>query len=258
MCEIVAVRGGQAANEVLRRLASAAPQRPVAVAELGGGRSLHAPQVIEPREAPQLRRVRAERGVRFGRLAIGCAPYTDRCSSWDGVARPQSGGTDTVMVVHCGSIDNADNLRRGVESAGHVWSSTSDGALIAHLLEIELTKDDEAFTAFQAAIGHLRGSWAIAALIARHNAIYVARNRHPLAIRGTIGRFVVATDPTCMNGLRGPLRILEDGSIAELGTTWRWAGTPGRPPPPTAGKGPADWSARPNEADGVRCTLQRH
>jgi glucosamine--fructose-6-phosphate aminotransferase (isomerizing) len=162
------------------------------------------------------------------------------------------------MVVHCGVIENAANLRTELEMTGHRFTSAHDGEVIPHAVEDELNHGADAFEAFQAAVHRLSGSWAIAALIARHNSIFIARYRSPLLVRGTVGRCVAATDPAATDGVRGPLRILEDGSIAELGTMWRWAGTPGRPPAPTPAEDLGPLVAPPTAPGPRRGTLQHH
>lgn len=241
MCDIVAVRGRQAAGEAISRLAAMDRDgpRPVYVAELGGGRSLIAPRIILPLPFPGNRTSRGERPAPDGRLAIGTAP---RLGQEPPERQPLRDCAGRILVVYCGAIDNAAELRAALEATGHGFASTDSGEVIPHAIEDALKHGEDAFDAFQTAIERLTGSWAIAALIARHNSIFIARFGVPLAVRGTVGRCVVATDPAATEGVRGPLRLLEDGSIAELGTMWRWAGAPGRPPPPAsataAGKAP--------------------
>lgn len=138
----------------------------------------------------------------------------------------------SIGVVHCGAIDNAPELRASLVQAGHRFSSARDSEVIPHIIEDALSHESTSFEAFQAAIMQLSGSWAIAALIVRSNSIFIARYRARLTVRGTVGRCVVATDPSATEGVRGPLRLLENGSIAELGTTWHWAGSPGGAPAP--------------------------
>lgn len=256
MCDIVAVRGRQAADEVISRLAAMDTDgpRPVSVAELGGGRSLTAPRTILPLAAPRGRALRVERPAASGRLAIGTAPRLGHDPS---ERQPLTDCASEILVVYCGTIDNAAEVRAALETAGHRFASADGGEVIPHAIEDAVTGGEEAFDAFQTAIERLRGSWAIAALIARHNSIFIARNGVPLAVRGTVGRCVVATDPAATDGVRGPLRILEDGSIAELGTAWHWAGAPGRPPRPTD-IGPGDTPPAQDGQSRNAGTLQHH
>lgn len=260
MCDIVAVRGRQAVGEVIARLSALAPGegRTIAVAELGGDRTLGAPMAVESMTVTRALRPWGDPTATGSRLAIGRAAGPGHDAQ--PYSRPLADCTGGVMLVHCGTIDNAGSLRTTLEDAGHRFRSRTDAEVIPHAIEHELNHGADAFEAFQTAVERLSGSWAIVCLIARHNAIFVARNRSPLLVRGTVGRCIVATDPAATEGVRGPLRILEDGSIAELGTMWRWAGAPGRPPAPT----PADDISRlmaPGSGatgDRRRGTLQHH
>lgn len=256
MDDIIAVRGRQAAAEAISRLESVGigGLRPVSVAELGGGRSL-TPRTFPPRTLPQARAIRAERPMSTGRLAIGVAwrpgdPATER--------RPLTDCAGAVLVVYSGTIDNATEVRAGLETTGHQFLTADDGEIIPHTIEDALARGGDTFRAFQTAVERIRGLWAVAALIARHNSIFIARFGSPLSVRGTVGRCVVATNPAASEGVRGPLRILEDGSIAELGTAWRWAGAPGRPPLPTRTANPGPRLAAPTANGWSHGTLQHH
>lgn len=259
MCDIVAVRGRQAADEVISRLAAMDTDgpRPVSVAELGGGRSLRAPRTILPLNVPRDRGFRAERATPAGRLAIGTAPHLGHEPAERQPLRDCGGG---IRVVYCGTIENAAEVRAALETTGHRFTSPDGGEVIPHAIEAALNNGEAAFDAFQTAIERLSGSWAIAALIARHNSIFIARFGLPLAVRGTVGRCVVATDAAATEGVRGPLRVLEDGSIAELGTRWHWAGTPGRPPSPARGTdiSPGDTPPASDGRSRSEGTLQHH
>lgn len=261
MCDIVAVRGRQAASDVLLRLGVLAHDGASVktVTELGGDRSLQALTPIPPEAVSPERIARGGRSAPTGRLAIGQVRYVDRDRSAASHTHPLLDCEGRVAVVHCGILDNAADLRATLDHSGHRFESALDSEVIPHVIEDELSSGAAAFDAFQAAVQRLSGSWAIAALIARHNSIFIARYRSPLMVRGTVGRCVVASDPAATEGVRGPLRILEDGSIAELGTTWHWAGAPGRPPPPTTSGIGHEAAPQPNGWPSHRHnTLQHH
>lgn len=258
MYDIIAVRGRQAAAEAISRLEAVDIDgvQPVAVAELGGGRSL-TPRIFLPGSPPQGRTSRADRPTPAGRLAIAVASCRrDRAAD----RQPLTDCGGDVLAVYSGTIDNAADVRAALAAAGHRFVSRDDGEIIPHAIEEALNRGEGAFQAFQTAVQRLRGAWAVAALIARHNSVFIARFGSPLSVRGTVGRCVVATNPAATEGVRGPLRILEDGSIAELGTAWRWAGAPGRPPPPARAvdNGPHWTASTANGWTHSEGTLQHH
>lgn len=234
VCEIVAVRGPDAARDVLTRLNGLSRRSggAAAIAELGGDRALNELNRV-PAPGTSIVRPRSGQFKPTSRLSIGQLLTSEQASS-TGSDWPLMDCTGSIGVVHCGTLNNGPELRASLEHTGHRFSTASDSEVIPHVIEAALGHESTSFEAFQAAIVQLSGSWAIAALIARSNSIFVARYRALLTVRGTVGRCVIATDPTATDGVRGPLRFLEDGSIAELGTAWRWAGSPGGAPAPVA------------------------
>ena len=234
MSGIVAVRGRRAASDVLVRLKGLEYRGydSAGLAELAADRSIHVARSIGPIDTLIDRIAHETRPATAGRLAIGHTRWATHETAAVRNVHPLSDCDHRVMVVHNGTLDNAADLRRELEGSGHQFESDVDSEVIPHLIEQGLLGGETAFEAFQSAVRRLRGSWAIAALIAKSNAIYLARQRLPLMVRGTVGRFAAASDVTATIGVRGPLRIFEDGTIAELGTQWHWAGSAAKGPTP--------------------------
>ncbi len=234
MSGIVAVRGRRAASDVLVRLKGLEYRgyESAGLAELAADHSIHVARSIGPIDALIDRIAHENRPATAGRLAIGHTRWATHGTVAVRNVDPLSDCDHRVTVVHNGTLDNAADLRRELEGSGHRFESDVDSEVIPHLIEQGLVDGATAFEAFQSAVRRLRGTWAIAALIARSNAIYLARQRLPLMVRGTVGRFAAASDATATAGVRGPLRIFEDGTIAELGTQWRWAGSAAKGPAP--------------------------
>lgn len=237
MCGIVAVRGRHSGAEALDRIKTLEYRGydSAGIAVLATNHHLYAERAIGPVDT-LLDRVRGHDGpsIPSGRLAIG---HT-RWATHGGVSlrntHPLFDCRDRVAVVHNGILNNASELRDELIESGHRFTSDVDSEVIAHLIEQALDQDVPPFEALQQAVARLSGSWAIAVLVAEHNAVLVARARSPLMVRGTVGRFVVASDAAATVGVRGPLRVLDDGDIAELGAVWRWVGAAGPDRPPAA------------------------
>lgn len=226
MCGIVAVRGRHAGNDALQRLKGLDCRgfEHAGIAEMAADRALHSFGSVGAVDALIDRLAHVELRTGPARIAIG---HT-RCGANGPLsvraAHPLSDCTLRVTVVHNGVLDNTVELRRALEHSGHSFGSDVGGEVIPHLIEQGLKRGLSSFEAFQRAVHQLRGSWAIVALIAGSNAVFAARHHSTLVVRGTVGRFVAASDATATAGVRGPLRIFDDGTMAELGTTWRWAG----------------------------------
>jgi glucosamine--fructose-6-phosphate aminotransferase (isomerizing) len=234
MCGIVAVRGRHSGAETLDRLKVLEYRGydSAGIAILAADQHVRAERAVGPVDT-LAGRVREDDGaLGSGRIAIGHTRWATHGDVSLRNTHPLVDCDGRVAVVHNGILSNADGIRRELVGEGHRFVSDVDSEVIAHLVERGLDLGMTPFEAFEHAVARLAGSWAIAALIAGHNAILVSRSRSPLMVRGTVGRFVVASDVAATSGIRGPLRILDDGDVAELGTAWRWAGPTGEAGPP--------------------------
>lgn len=162
-----------------------------------------------------------------GRLAIGHTRWATHGEVSARNAHPLVDCYEHVAVVHNGVLDNAEELRDELRLTGHRIRTEVDSELIAHLVERELGSGADPFVALRKTVARLHGSWAIAMLVDGFDALYLARQRSPLLVRGTPERLVAASDPIATLGVPGPLRALDDGDVVELGRRWRWAGGDG-------------------------------
>lgn len=237
MCGIVAVRGRHSGTEAVARLKILEYRGydSAGIAVLAPDQQLYAERAIGPVDT-LIDRLREEGSSAFasGRMSIGHTRWATHGNVSLHNAHPLFDCRGRVAVVHNGILHNADILRAELTQEGHRFDSDVDSEVIAHLIEQQLDDGATPFEAMQHCVARLAGSWALAVLIAEHNAVLVARDRSPLMVRGTIGRFVVASDVAATAGIRGPLRVLDDGDIAELGTSWRWMGASGPDRPPAA------------------------
>src|ERR1700678_203617 len=89
-----------------------------------------------------------------------------------------------VAVVHNGIIENHVQLRRELEGRGGRFSSDTDTEIIAHLVNIELRASGKTSLgdAVRAALGKVRGAYAIAVVSGRGPEIVVAKQDSPLVI----------------------------------------------------------------------------
>lgn len=128
-------------------------------------------------------------------------------------AHPHTDCTGKIAVVHNGIIENYLELKQALQARGHVFSSETDTEVIAHLIEEHLQAD--LVQAVREAIGHLRGSYAIAVLsTVDREKIVVARKDSPLIIGLGDGEQFIASDiPAVMRYTRRVI-VLEDGDIA--------------------------------------------
>ncbi len=130
-------------------------------------------------------------------------------------AHPHTDCTETIAVVHNGVIENFIELRRELLDLDHSLISKTDTEIIAHLVEESIKRGAEPETAFLDAISRLRGSYAVAMIIASNpDAIYVARNEAPLAIGVGEGFNLVSSDANAFLEYTQKAVFLHNGEAA--------------------------------------------
>jgi glucosamine--fructose-6-phosphate aminotransferase (isomerizing) len=127
-------------------------------------------------------------------------------------AHPHRAGR--VVVIHNGIIENYLPLKRELAAAGRVFRSETDTEIIAHLIDSEMAKGHSLEPAFRAALGRLRGAYAVVAM-AEHepNLLVAARHGCPLIVGVGEGEQFVASDVTAILSHTRSVVFLEDGDV---------------------------------------------
>jgi len=128
-----------------------------------------------------------------------------------------------VALVHNGIIENHDDLRAALQAKGYVFQSQTDTEVIAHL--IDSLYDGDLFEAVKAAIGSLRGAYAIAVFCKDEpQRLIGARAGSPLILGvGADGQsHYLASDAMALAGVTDQIVYLEEGDVADiqLGKYW--------------------------------------
>jgi glucosamine--fructose-6-phosphate aminotransferase (isomerizing) len=155
-------------------------------------------------------------GAEFGQAGIGHTRWATHGSVNVTNAHPHTDCSGRISVVHNGIVDNADDLRAGLQAAGHDFASSVDSEVICHLVEDQLKISADLLEAVQAALLALEGSWALAVLDEQSGRIVVAARRSPLLVaHGPTGQFA-ASDIAAIADWVDEFRVLEDGDVVEL------------------------------------------
>jgi glucosamine--fructose-6-phosphate aminotransferase (isomerizing) len=182
-------------------------------------------------------------------VGIGHTRWATHGQPSDANAHPHADCSRTLAVVHNGIIENHVRLRRELEHAGHVFTSSTDTEVIVHLIESFGALSLEEATA--RAVGRLRGAFALALISAREPDVIVgARNGGaPLILASGAGGKLLASDVSAVLTYTRHVQILEDGEMAIV--------SPGRTRVRTfSGRARAprvvhvDWNAADAEKDG--------
>ena len=122
-----------------------------------------------------------------------------------------------VALVHNGIIENHDELRAALQAKGYVFQSQTDTEVIAHLIDSRY--DGDLFEAVKAAIGSLRGAYAIAVFCKDEpQRLIGARAGSPLILGvGADGQsHYLASDAMALAGVTDQIVYLEEGDVADL------------------------------------------
>ena len=128
-----------------------------------------------------------------------------------------------IALVHNGIIENHDELRAALQAKGYVFQSQTDTEVIAHL--IDSLYDGDLLEAVKAALGSLRGAYAIAVFCKDEpHRLIGARAGSPLILGvGTDAQaHYLASDAMALAGVTSQIVYLEEGDVADiqLGKYW--------------------------------------
>ena len=129
-----------------------------------------------------------------GAAGIGHTRWASHGGISEANAHPHVSNYGQVAVVHNGIIDNFEQLRSELESAGHVFSSETDTEVISHLLQRNYTELGDERLAMVETLARLRGHYAFAALFS-NGTLAAARFREPMIVGvGGNGEYYLSSD----------------------------------------------------------------
>jgi glucosamine--fructose-6-phosphate aminotransferase (isomerizing) len=134
-----------------------------------------------------------------------------------------------IALVHNGIIENHDELRAELMSAGYVFQSQTDTEVIAHL--VDHLYDGDLFATVQVAVKRLTGAYAIAVFCREEpHRVVAARQGSPLIVGVGQGENFVASDAMALAGTTDQIIYLEEGDVVDLQLSRCWiVDSEGRP-----------------------------
>lgn len=124
---------------------------------------------------------------------------------------------EEIAVVHNGIIENHGELRERLGEAGYEFLSETDSEVIGHLIHFHLARTGDLLKAFIAAVGELRGAYAIAATsTAEPERIVGARLGTPLVAGLGIGENFMASDIQALLPVTNRFIYLEEGDVVDI------------------------------------------
>lgn len=145
-----------------------------------------------------------------GSTGIGHIRWATHGAPTEANAHPHA--SDNVVVVHNGIIENWQELKSELVSAGFTFYTETDTEVVAHLIQHYLNQGLKPVEAFNKTIKRLEGAYALAVMIdATPDIIYVARLGSPLVIGVGEGEMYVGSDPLSLALVTDRVMFLEEG-----------------------------------------------
>ncbi len=125
-------------------------------------------------------------------------------------AHPHYDCRKNIFVVHNGIIENYQPLKSRLQKKGHKFISQTDTEVLVHLLE-DYARSGNFLDALRKTVGILEGSFALAVIYPKEEAIFFARKDSPLVLGKTPEGFILASGIPAISGFTRKIINLEDG-----------------------------------------------
>ncbi len=176
----------------------------------------------------QAHELAAYTGIAHTRWATHGAPSTANAHPhFSAGPVPARGGLDKsarsarVALVHNGIIENYEELRARLKSAGYVFESQTDTEVVAHLIDSHY--DGDLFNAVQQAVRELRGAYAIAVFCRDEpHRVVGARAGSPLVVGLGKNENFLASDAMALAGTTDQIIYLEEGDVVDMQLARVW------------------------------------
>ena len=130
-------------------------------------------------------------------------------------AHPHMSGS--VAIVHNGIIENYRELREELEGRGRTFESETDSEVIAQLIDAYMAEGKDPVAAFEEALKHFQGAFAIAAIFANDPELVIgARKGSPLVLGYGEDEMYLGSDAIALAPLTRDVTYLEEGDWVVL------------------------------------------
>jgi len=137
----------------------------------------------------------------------------------DANAHPHTDSSGKIALVHNGTLNNANELRKELQSRGHVFNSQTDTEVIAKLIGecYEKNGSRSVKEATEQALARCDGSWGLCIMCTDcPDQLVVARNGSPLVIGIGSDRTFIASETSAFNRYTKNFISMNDGEIGIL------------------------------------------
>lgn len=132
-------------------------------------------------------------------------------------AHPHTDESNSVAIVHNGTLENYNELKNELADEGHIFKSTTDSEIIAHLIKKYMDEDLDLEHALRKATQHLKGTYAIVAISKNEpDKIVATKKDSPLSLGIGENGFYVTSDIPAILKYAKDIITLENEEIAVL------------------------------------------
>ena len=148
-----------------------------------------------------------------GSIGIGHTRWATHGEPNECNAHPHT--NDQVSVVHNGIIENHSKLRQWLLAEGFTFHSQTDTEVIPHLIAYYLARGYNPGQSLNAALSHLKGSFALGVLFNNDSEhLYAARRGSPLVLGVGEENVSLGSDAMALNSSDNRILYLEEGDQA--------------------------------------------
>jgi glucosamine--fructose-6-phosphate aminotransferase (isomerizing) len=163
-----------------------------------------------------------------GGTGIGHTRWATHGPATQANAHPHLGGDRSVAIVHNGVIENYQQLKEELEIEGYRFQSETDSEVIAHLIDLWLTRVSSqgptspaedpyrhVLEAVQAALAQLKGTYGLAVMFRQYPQLLIAaRLGSPLVVGVGSDEHFIASDASPLVGYTNKIVYLADHQLA--------------------------------------------
>ena len=153
-----------------------------------------------------------------GSIGIGHTRWATHGRPSDENSHPHCDCKGEIAVVHNGIIENYLQLRRKLSDEGHIFTSTTDTEVLAHMIEDSLKKKGTSLEeAVKETLNQVEGSYAIAVVYQKQpNKVVAARKGSPLVLGVSEGENFISSDIPALLKYTSQIIYLNDYEMATI------------------------------------------
>ena len=124
---------------------------------------------------------------------------------------------DKFSLVHNGIIENHEELRQELQKQGYQFTSSTDTEVVVHLIHREYQITQDFLQAVRAAVGVLRGAYAIAVIYKdQPERLIAVRKGSPLLMGIGVQEYFLASDTSALIPVTQQFIYLHDGDLVDI------------------------------------------